>query len=105
MAFFLVTMTHSNLEGWTRFLQPHIAFLRDILEEGPLRASGPLTDAEVRAGFLVITASSRADVEAIISRDPFAREGLIDQLVIQEWDPLFGVFASESSGVIPQIGE
>ena len=102
MAFYIVTMTHGNLDGWTRHLQPHIVFLREILEEGVLRASGPLTDASVKTGFLIIKANDRPHVEAIIARDPFAKEGLIDDLTIQVWDPLFGAFASESSGAIPR---
>ena len=103
MAFYLVTMTHSNLSGWTRHVQSHIAFLRQILEEGSLRASGPLVEAPVKAGLLIIKADTRLAAEAIIARDPFSREGLIDELTIQEWNPLFGVFATESSGGIPSI--
>jgi len=94
-------MTHNNLDGWTQHLQSHIAFLRQMLEEGSLRASGPLPEAPVRGGFLIVKADTRAAVDALIARDPFSTEGLIDGLIIQEWDPLFGAFAAESSGATP----
>ena len=80
MAFYLVTMTHNNLDGWTQHLQSHIAFLRQMLEEGSLRASGPLPEAPVRGGFLIVKADTRAAVDALIARDPFSTEGLIDGL-------------------------
>ena len=101
MAFFLVTMTHTDLEGWTRHLQAHVAYLRRLVSAGSLRASGPLTDAPVKAGFLIITAADRTAADAIIADDPFAKEGLIDELTIRHWDPLFGAFAAEASGTIP----
>jgi hypothetical protein len=46
-----------------------------------------------RSGFLIMSAASRQKVEATVSRDPFAFEGLIESLTIFEWDPLFGTFA------------
>src|ERR1700690_1164111 len=42
-------------------------------------------------------------VEAAVSRDPFALEGLIESLTIFERDPLFGTFAAESSGEIAAL--
>ncbi len=69
-----------------------------------LRASGPLKGLGHRAGFLVFKAASRDEVEAIVAGDPFAKAGLIERLVIDEWDPLFGIFAAESSGSLPGLG-
>jgi hypothetical protein len=42
-------------------------------------------------------------VEAVVSRDPFAREGLIENLTILEWDPLFGIFSAEFSGEVAAL--
>ena len=49
-------------------------------------------------------AGARSDVEALVRADPFAREGLIETLTIEEWDPLFGTFAAESSGELAGFG-
>lgn len=37
----------------------------------------------------------------MVAADPFPREGLIVLLSIEQWDPLFGAFATESSSMLP----
>ena len=100
MAFFIVTMSHPNEKGWGQHVQAHITYLRKLEQEGRLRASGAIVDAPVKTGCLILTAADRADVERLIAGDPFAIHGIIAQLNISEWDPYFGIFASESSGNI-----
>jgi uncharacterized protein YciI len=77
--------------------------LQKLVEDGILRASGPLKGLPRRSGFLIMSAASRQEVEAAVSQDPFAREGLIESLTIFEWDPLFGIFAAESSGEVAAL--
>lgn len=101
MAFFLVTMTHPDGEGWGRHVLPHVAFLKAMIDDGKIRASGPVTGLGKRAGFIIVTADSRDDVEELIAKDPFAVEGLIDDLTILEWDPMFGAFGDDPSRVRP----
>jgi uncharacterized protein YciI len=98
MPFFTVTMTHPDGEGWGRPAAAHVDHLRGPVASGTLRASGPLFDGPLRAGFLIVQAATREDVEAIVRDDPFTREGLVVDLTIRRWDPLFGAFAAESSG-------
>lgn len=95
MAFFLVTMTHPDGEGWGRHVLPHVGFLQAQIEAGKIKASGPVTGLSKRAGFIIMTADSREEVERLISQDPFAIEGLIDELTILAWDPMFGAFAND----------
>lgn len=97
MAFFLVTMTHPDGEGWGRHVVPHVAFLQGLIEAGKIRASGPVTGLGKRAGFIIVTADNREEVEQLIANDPFAIEGLIDELTILAWDPMFGAFADDPS--------
>ncbi|WJV53866.1 YciI family protein [Prodigiosinella aquatilis] len=59
--------------------------------------SGPLNNTQLRAGFLIFRAETLDEVQAMISAAPFAREGLIAQLDIQQWDPLFGQIDRYSS--------
>lgn len=101
MAHFIVTMTHPNGPGWDRHLNAHITYLKTLLEDGYLIASGPLKHTELRSGFLIFRANTRARVETLIKEDPFSKEGLIERLEVIEWDPLFGAFADWSSGTVP----
>jgi len=103
MRFFTVTMSHPVGDGWNRHLADHIAYLRDLVAAGTLRASGPLIGTTLRSGFLIFAAPDRAAVERLVAADPFATEGLIEALTIFEWDPLFGAFAAESSGHLPGL--
>ncbi len=41
-----------------------------------------MTGLGKRAGFIIMTADSRDEVEQLIAQDPFAIEGLIDELTI-----------------------
>lgn len=101
MAFYIVTMTHPDGPEWNEHVVVHVEYLLDLIEQGVLKASGPLKGTPLRAGFLIMQADSREAVEAIVADDPFAREGLIVSLQIEEWDPLFGAFGAESSRVMP----
>ena len=103
MRFFIVTMVHPDGEGWNRHLAAHVAYLKQHVADGTLRACGPLKGTPHRSGFLIFTAPDRAAAEALVAADPFAIEGLIDSLTITEWDPLFGAFAAESSGHLPGL--
>ena len=81
---------------------PHVEYLRGLVARGKLRASGPATGLPLRAGLLIFTVEDRAELDALIAADPFAIEGLIEELTVIAWDPLFGAFASESSMGIAQ---
>ena len=97
MAFFLVTMTHPDGDGWGQHVMAHVGFLQRLIEVGKIRASGPVTGLAKRAGFIVMTVDNRDEAERLIAQDPFAIEGLIDELTILAWDPMFGAFAEEAS--------
>ena len=97
MAFFLVTMTHPDGDGWGRHVVPHVNYLKGLIEAGKIRASGPVTGLGKRAGFIIMTVADREEAERLVAEDPFAIEGLIDELTILQWDPMFGAFSGESS--------
>ena len=98
--FFVVTMTHPDGDGWGRHVMAHVDYLKTLVVEGKLRASGPAIGLAQRAGLLVFTVADRAELDRLIAADPFAIEGLITELTVVEWNPLFGVFAAESSAVM-----
>ena len=105
MPFFVVTMSHPDGEAWGQHLPAHLDYLQALIHQGKLRASGRLKGKPLRSGFLLSTVGSQAEVEALIQEDPFAKEGLIAELTVHEWDPLFGVFAAESSGEVPELAK
>lgn len=97
MKFFVVTMTHPDGPEWGQHVMPHVEYLNGLIEVGKLRASGPVVGSTLRAGLLLFTVENRAKLDALIAADPFAIEGLIAELTVTEWNPLFGAFAREAA--------
>ena len=97
MAFFLVTMTHPEGDGWGHHVAAHVAFLQRLIDAGQIRVSGPVNGLGKRAGFIIMTVADLAEAHALIAQDPFAIEGLIDDLTIVEWTPMFGSLGGDST--------
>jgi uncharacterized protein YciI len=68
----------------------HRAYLAERLEDGQLLASGPFTDSA--EALLIVKADGLAGVEALIASDPINQAGLVDQVAIRPWNPIFGPF-------------
>lgn len=96
MTIYVVTYAHPDEAGWRAQLMPHVAWLKAQVATGTLLASGPLPGEGKRA-LLVIEAVDRAALDALIATDPFAQAGLIADLTVAEWDPIFGAFNARSS--------
>ena len=97
MKFFVVTMSHPDGPGWGEHVMPHVEYLKGLIKAGKLRASGPVAGRRLRAGLLLFTVENRAELDALIAADPFAIKGLISELTVTEWNPLFGAFAGEAA--------
>ncbi len=97
MPLYVVTYTHPDAEGWAAQLLPHIHYLQDLLATGELKASDPLPGAAPHAAPLILEATNRAALDAIIARDSFAEHNLIAEMTVAEWDPIFGAFNALSS--------
>ena len=97
MPFFVVTMSHPDGPGWGQHAVPHVEYLKGLVAQGKLRASGPVVGSARRTGLLVFTVADRAELDALIAADPFAVEGLIEELTVTEWNPMFGAFADEAA--------
>ena len=91
-----VTYDHPDEAGWRAHLPAHLAWLQDRLADGTLLASGPFPGAD-RAALLILNVPDRAALDALIATDPFAVQGLIANLSLREWDPIFGAFNGRSS--------
>lgn len=99
MGIYVVRMDHPHGTEWNAFVREHVVYLKELVRQGKLLASGPLKNTPLRAGFLVFNAETLDEVKAMVNADPFAREDLIAQLDIQEWDPLFGELSKFSSRI------
>ncbi|MBD1554458.1 YciI family protein [Pseudomonas typographi] len=97
MAIYTVRMEHPAGDLWNMHVLEHAVYLKKLIAQGRLLACGPLKGTPLRAGFLIMRAQNREEVETMIKGDPFSREGLICGLTIEEWDPLFGRLADQSS--------
>ena len=97
MPFFIVTMTHPDGAGWGKHVATHVAFLQRLIEAGKIRVSGPVSGLGKRAGFIIMTVDHIDEARSLIELDPFAIEGLIDELTILEWTPMFGSLAGNEA--------
>lgn len=100
--FYVVTMTHPDGPGWGQHVMAHVEYLNQLVDQGKLRASGPAFGLTGRAGLLIFSVEDRAELDALIAADPFAIEGLISELTVVEWNPLFGAFAAEAQPISSQ---
>ena len=97
MPLYAITYEHPNEEGWRQHVLPHVGWLQDRLADGSLIASGPFKDGASRAALLIMSAPDEAALARLIESDPFSIEGLIANMTVHEWDPIFGAFNSQSS--------
>ncbi|WP_115717850.1 YciI family protein [Gallaecimonas mangrovi] len=103
MAIYLVRMDHPDGPAWGQFVVEHVQYLKGLIAKGKLIASGPLVGTPRRAGFLIFNANDAGEVQALVAADPFSREGLIDALDIQQWQPFFGELAAYAPSELPEV--
>lgn len=97
MPIYIVNYEHPNADGWQKHVMPHVEWLKDRLKDGSLLVSGPFKEGPVKSALLIMSAPSEALLREIIASDPFSTEGLIENMTIQEWDPIFGALNQNSS--------
>lgn len=76
---------------------PHVLWLQKRLKDGSLLAPGPFTATHVKSALLIMTARDQQRLEVLIASDPFAEHGLIENMTVDEWDPIFVAFNVRSS--------
>ncbi|WP_028478614.1 YciI family protein [Nocardia sp. CNY236] len=73
----------------------HRTWLAGLLTSGTLLTSGPYPDGS--GALLLFRSASPAELQGLLARDPFAREGLIDDVRVVEWVPVLGAFTAEAT--------
>ena len=97
MPLYVITYDHPDEAAWARWLMPHVEWLQARLKDKTLLASGPFEDTSCKSAMLILSAPDMESVEALIATDPFAIHGLIENMTVHEWDPIFGAFNPRSS--------
>ena len=90
MKLFVVTYVHPDEEGWQKFLAPHIEYLEQLTKQGSLCVSGPFVGTPEKSAMLILYAPSREDALDLIAKDTFIVQGLVSEINVTEWKPMFG---------------
>jgi len=94
MTIYFVRFEHPDEAGWQRWVRPHVDWLNEQVSKGTIIASVGTT---VRQGLLVMRAKDEPALIAVVQTDPFWVNGIVENLQITQWDPLFGAFRELSS--------
>lgn len=68
----------------------HRAWLESLVEQGLVLASGPFADGS--GALLLFAAGTEAELNQLVSEDPFARAGAIAAVKTTAWNPVVGAF-------------
>ncbi|WP_054814192.1 YciI family protein [Nocardia arizonensis] len=93
MPIFAVHYTYSDATVAARDTHrpDHRAWLNARIDAGLLLSSGPYPDGS--GALLIFRDEDETSLEKLLTNDPFAREGLIEEVRVVEWLPVMGVFA------------
>lgn len=93
MAVFAVQYTYTaDVETRMQARPQHRTWLSRLHDENVILAAGPF-DEERPGALLVVNADEQANVEDILTQDPYAGAGVIETVEIREWTPVFGPWA------------
>ncbi len=95
MAVFAVHYTYDSSQAAQRDLYrpAHRGYLRELLTEGSLLASGAYVDDANPGALLIFQAASADVVVAQITVDPFVANGLVSNADVREWSQAMGPWA------------
>ncbi len=90
---FVVLKYRYPLERMQNTLDRHRAYLRELLAQGKMIASGPFVPRE--GGALLLRVEDESEIQPILDKDPFQIERLVDT-TIHRWAPNIGVEGLDS---------
>lgn len=94
MAYYSVVYTYGPDQATQDENRPrHRAFLGQLAEQGDLVASGPLLDTTPGRALLVMQGESADAVRQLLAQDPFQQLGQVDDVQVDEWNPVIGILA------------
>lgn len=85
MPLFAVNITFTdNVERRLEVRPTHREYLKKLLDEGKLFESGPYVDDS--GALLVYEAADVAEVQELLANDPYAPNGIVETVTINEWN-------------------
>jgi uncharacterized protein YciI len=95
MTIYAVTYRYSDDVATRDRVRPeHREYLRGLADQGRLLLSGPFGPGEPAGALLIFRAADKAEVAALIEKDPFTATGVITSSEIAEWEPVIGPLRS-----------
>lgn len=94
MAYFSVVYTYGpDLATQDENRPRHRAFLGSLAEQGKLVASGPLVGTSPAKALILMQGEAADQVRGWLQEDPFQQLGQVADVLVDEWNPVIGVFA------------
>jgi uncharacterized protein YciI len=85
MALFAVTLKFTDDEERRQRIRPmHREYLKKLLDDGKLHESGPFVDDS--GALLIYDAADLAEVQELLANDPYAPNGIVESVSINEWN-------------------
>ena len=81
------------LERMLKTIDRHRSYLRELLVQGKMVASGPFVPRE--GGGLLLRVEEESEIASILAKDPFQLEELVET-TIYKWAPNIGVEGLDS---------
>jgi uncharacterized protein YciI len=89
MPIFAVTYKYiDDSELINQIRPPHRVWLRELLDQDILLASGPMVNRA--ASLLVFRGETVEELGALLDNDPLEVAGVIEERTIEEWNTVFG---------------
>ena len=95
MKFYVVHYVHLDDQGWQRYKDDHVTWLKAAVSSGSLRASGPVVNTPSHTAFLIFGANSSEELTNLLRTDPYYIHGLVSEMQLLQWEPVFGVFSDD----------
>ncbi len=85
MPLFAVTIKFTDDAERRQQVRPtHREYLKKLLEDGKLFESGPFVDDS--GALIVYEAADVAEVQELLANDPYAPNGIVETVTINEWN-------------------
>ena len=91
MTIYAVTYRYSDDATTRDRVRPeHREYLRGLADRGHLLLSGPFGPDEPAGALLIFRAADKAEVSALVEKDPFTISEVITSVEVAEWEPVIG---------------
>jgi uncharacterized protein YciI len=95
MTIYAVTYRYSDDATTRDRVRPeHREYLRGLADRGLLLLSGPFGPDEPAGALLIFRAADKAEVSALVEKDPFTISEVITSVEVEEWEPVIGPLRS-----------